>query len=68
MTLQVIGNSFARGPEEFSPVFTFGENDGKVDLRVENRESRLIFTSNTVNGDYQMGRIIITAEYGSERP
>lgn len=68
MTLQVVGSSFARGPEEFSPVFTFGENDGKVDLRIENRESRLIFTSNTVNGDYEMGRIIITAEYGSERP
>jgi hypothetical protein len=68
MTLQVVGSSFARGPEEYSPVFTFGENDGKVDLRIENRESRLIFTSNTVNGDYEMGRVIITAEYGSERP
>jgi hypothetical protein len=68
MTLQVVGRGFARGPEEYSPVFTFGENEGKVDLRIENRESRLIFTSNTVNGDYQMGRVIITAEYGSERP
>jgi hypothetical protein len=68
MTLQVVGSGFARGPEELSPVFTFGPNDGKVDLRIENRESRLIFTSNTVNGDYQMGRVIITAEYGSERP
>lgn len=68
MTLQVVGRKFARGDEEYSPVFTFGPNDGKVDMRIENRESRLIFTSNTVDGDYQMGRIMITAEYGDERP
>lgn len=68
MTVQVIGRKFARGTESLSPVFTFGPDDGKVDMRIENRESRLVFTSNTVNGDYQMGRILITAEYGDERP
>lgn len=68
MTVQVIGSSFARGEEQDSPIFTFGPNDGKVDMRIENRESRLLFTSNTLNGDYQMGRILITAEYGDERP
>jgi hypothetical protein len=68
MTLQVIGRKFARGDEELSPVFTFGPNDGKVDLRIENRESRIKFESNVVGGDYQMGRVLITAEYGDERP
>lgn len=68
MTVQVVGRKFARGDESYSPVFTFGPDDGKVDMRIENRESRLIFTSNTVNGDYQMGRILVTAEYGDERP
>jgi hypothetical protein len=68
MTVQVIGQKFARGTEALSPVFTFGSDDGKVDMRIENREARLVFTSNTVNGDYQMGRILITAEYGDERP
>ena len=68
MTVQVIGRAFARGDEQDSQIFTFGPNDGKVDLRVENRESRLLFESNTLNGDYQMGRILITAEYGDERP
>ena len=68
MTLQVLGRKFARGDEELSPVFTFGPNDGKVDLRIENRESRLKFESNVAGGDYQMGRILITAEYGDERP
>jgi hypothetical protein len=68
MTVQVIGRKFARGVENLSPVFTFGPDDGKVDMRIENRESRLKFTSNTVSGDYEMGRILITAEYGDERP
>jgi hypothetical protein len=68
MTLQVVGRKFARGPEEYSPIFTFGPNDGKVDMRVENRESRLIFSSNSTNGNFEMGRIMITAEYGDERP
>ena len=58
MTVQVIGRAFARGDEQDSPIFTFGPNDGKVDLRIENRESRLLFESNTLNGDYQMGRIL----------
>lgn len=68
MTLQVVGRKFARGDQELSPVFTFGPNEGKVDLRIENRESKLKFESNVANGDYQMGRILITAEYGDERP
>lgn len=68
MTLQVIGRKFARGEEQLSPIFTFGPDDGKVDLRIENRESRLKFESNTVGGHFEMGRILITAEYGDERP
>jgi hypothetical protein len=68
MTLQIIGRKFARGTEELSPVFTFGPNDGKIDMRIENREARLTFASNTTNGNFEMGRIMITAEYGDERP
>ena len=68
MTLQVVGHKFARGPEELSPEFEFGPNDGKIDLRIENRESQLKFTSNDIDGHFEMGRILITAEYGDERP
>jgi hypothetical protein len=68
MTLQVIGRKFARGEEQLSPVFTFSPDDGKVDLRIENRESRIKFESNTINGNFEMGRVLITAEYGDERP
>jgi hypothetical protein len=64
----VVGRKFARGEESFSNIFTFGPDDGKIDLRIENRESKLVFGSNTLNGTFQMGRVLITAEYGDERP
>lgn len=68
MSMQVVGRKFARGEITYSPIFTFGPNDGKIDLRIENREARLQFTSNAIDGDFEMGRILITAEYGDERP
>jgi hypothetical protein len=69
MTLDIIGRKFASGAsEEISGPFTFDENTPKIDLRIEHRETRLKFESNTINGNYEMGRILITAEYGDERP
>jgi hypothetical protein len=68
MTLDILGRKFARGNPENSGPFPFDENTEKIDLRVENREMRLQFTSNTIDGNYEMGRILITAEYGDERP
>jgi hypothetical protein len=68
MTLDIIGRKFARGTEENSGPYLFGPDTGKIDLRVEHREIRLKFTSNEVNGNYEMGRLLITAEYGDERP
>jgi hypothetical protein len=68
MTLEVIGKPFAQSTETNSPVFTFTSDTGKVDLRIENRETRLKFGSNVAGGSYQMGRVLITAELGDERP
>ena len=68
MTLEVIGKPFAQSTETNSPVFTFTSDTGKVDLRIENRETRLKFGTNVAGGSYQMGRVLITAELGDERP
>lgn len=68
MTLEVIGKPFAQSSDTTSPAFTFGPDTGKVDLRIENRETRLKFGTNVAGGSYQMGRILITAELGDERP
>lgn len=67
--MTVIGRKFAASQEiETSGPYVFDANTGKIDLRVEHRLVQLQFVSNTINGDYEMGRNMITAEYGDERP
>jgi hypothetical protein len=69
MSLTILGRKFASGAfEESSGPFYFTQDTGKIDLRVENRLMRLQFVSNEVNGNFEMGRNLITAEYGDERP
>jgi len=68
LDMTVLGRKFARGTEEENGPYTFGPEDGKIDLRVEHRETRLKFESNQLDGNFEMGRILITAEYGDERP
>lgn len=68
MTLTILGRKFARGDTAVHEPFTFGPNTGKIDMRVEHREVTLQFASDTLDGNYEMGRILITAEYGDERP
>jgi hypothetical protein len=69
MSLTILGRKFASGNnEEVSGPFYFTPDTGKIDLRVEHRLVRLKFESNDINGDFEMGRNLITAEFGDERP
>lgn len=69
MSMTVIGRKFAGGQyEELNGPYYFNQDTGKIDLRVEHRLMRLKFESNEINGDYQMGRNLITCEFGDERP
>lgn len=68
MSVEVIGKKFARGTFENNGPFPFDPETGKIDLRVEHREMRLKFNSNTIDGNFEMGRVLITAEFGDERP
>lgn len=68
MGMTILGRKFARGEVENSGPFYFDPDTGKIDLRVEHREIRLKFESNVLDGNFEMGRLLITAEYGDERP
>jgi hypothetical protein len=68
ITLNVLGRKFASGDSQISGPFYFDPDTGKIDMRVEHREVRLKFESDTINGNYEMGRLLITSEYGDERP
>lgn len=70
MSLTILGRKFANGQAnvENSGPFFFNPQDGKIDMRVEHRLVRLKFESNTIDGNFEMGRLVITAEFGDERP
>ena len=69
MAMTILGRKFASGPfEENSGPYYFNQNTGKIDLRVEHRLIRLKFESNEIDGNFEMGRNLITCEFGDERP
>jgi hypothetical protein len=68
MTFQVTGRSFAQSPDVTSEPYVFTPDTGRIDMREQRREIRLIFTSNVQGGDYQLGRVLLTATLGDVRP
>jgi hypothetical protein len=68
MTLVVIGRPFAQKQDVESDPFVFGPDTGKIDMREQRRELRLRFRSNIVNGDYQLGKTLLSATFGDSRP
>lgn len=67
MNLYVTGNGYAAATEVTTGPYVFTPQTLKIDLREQRRELRLRFESNTYNGDYYMGRVLISAEMGDER-
>ena len=72
MSMTVLGRKFPNGTmvadEQDSGPYYFDPQTGKIDLRVEHRLVQLQFESNVLDGNYEMGRLLITAEFGDERP
>ena len=68
MTFQVTGRAFAQAPDVTSAPYPFDPDTRKIDLREQRRELRLIFTSNTQGGDYQLGKVLLHANVGDVRP
>lgn len=69
MSMTVVGRPFAQSQKvEYNGPYEFFDDTGKIDLRVEYRLISLIFRSNDINGNYEAGRTMITAEMGDERP
>ena len=67
MTLEYFGRGYSRGPESKSDTFIFTPTTEKIDTRVEYRQVRLKFSSNSLDGHYEMGRNMIIAVPGDER-
>ena len=68
MEVYVTGRPFAQSEDTSSDPFVFSPNTGKVDMREQRRELRVKFRSNVQGGDYQMGKVLLNAEFGDVRP
>jgi hypothetical protein len=68
MTFQVTGRPYAQSQDVTSDPYYFDPDTGKIDMREQRREIRLIFTSNVQGGNYQLGKVLLSADIGDVRP
>ena len=68
MSFQVTGRPYAQSADVTSDPYYFEPNTGKIDMREQRREIRLIFTSNVQGGNYQLGKVLLSADIGDVRP
>lgn len=67
MQMTVRSREFAATPVANSEVYTFSPETELTDLRHQARHITLKFESNTLNGDYHMGRVLLHVEPGDLR-
>ena len=67
MDVIVTGKGYADDIDNPSSPYSFTPSTLKIDMREQRREMRLRFESNTFNGDYQMGKIVLSVEIGDVR-
>jgi len=68
MEVYVTGRPFAQSTDVTTGPYTFDPDTGKVDMREQRRELRLKFVSNVAGGDYQVGKVLLDADFGDVRP
>jgi hypothetical protein len=67
MQLIVTGKGYADDEDVESSPYTFSPSTLKIDMREQRREMRLRFESNTFNGNYEMGKVLLSVSSGDER-
>lgn len=67
MSVEVISQEYANSEPVTSPKYVFSPTTEKIDMRIQARNVRLKFTSNTQDGNYEMGRVMMHIEPGDNR-
>jgi hypothetical protein len=67
MTLYVTGRPFAQTDDKESIAYPFSPTTGKIDMKEQRRELRIKVVSNTLGGDYQLGKMLLNADIGDVR-
>jgi hypothetical protein len=67
ITLVANGRNYAQSVPTPSDTFTFDNTDGKIDIRYQARLMTLKFTSNVVDGFFEMGQLLLNLIVGDGR-
>ena len=67
MDLIVTGKGYADDIDNPSDPYPFDPSTLKIDMKEQRREMRMKFISNVQNGDYFMGRVLLSIETGDVR-
>ena len=67
MNCYITGKGYANDSDVTSAPYAFEPNTLKIDMREQRREMRIRFESNVVNGNYETGNVLISAEFGDVR-
>jgi hypothetical protein len=67
MGLYIVGRPYAQSQDEITGPYVFDANTNKIDMKEQRREMRIRFQSNEAGGNYQMGRVILSATTGDVR-
>lgn len=67
LELYVTGRPYAQEEDKISNPYIFAPDTGKIDMREQRRELRIKVLSNTAGGDYQLGRLLLSANIGDVR-
>jgi len=67
MEMYVTGRPYAQSQDQTTGPYVFDSNTNKIDLKEQRRELRLKFVSNTQNGNYQLGYLLLNADIGDVR-
>jgi hypothetical protein len=67
MDLYIVGRPYPQQPDKITGPYTFDGSTSKIDMKEQRRVLQLKFVSNIAGGDYQMGKVIIDADFGDVR-
>ena len=67
MSVVVTGNGYADEEPQPSDPYVFNPDTLKIDMKEQRREMRLRFRSNVQNGNYFMGRVLLSMDTGDVR-
>jgi hypothetical protein len=67
MQLFITGQPYAQSDVLVSQAYNFDPNTSKIDMREQRRELRVKIVSNIAGGNYQLGRLLLSANVGDVR-